>query len=66
MGLQLPDEMLHDCTRTLELFDKYSIPGVEYYILADTSYGSCCVDEVAAEHVDAHAIIHFGNACLSP
>ena len=23
------------------------------YILADTSYGACCVDEVAAEHVDA-------------
>ena len=35
-------------------------------ILADTSYGSCCVDEVAAEHVDADAIVHYGRACLSP
>ena len=26
---------------------------------------SCCVDEVAADHVSANAIIHFGTACLT-
>jgi diphthamide biosynthesis protein 2 len=36
------------------------------YILADTSYGSCCVDEVAAEHVSADVVIHYGRSCLSP
>ncbi|KAI9713706.1 MAG: Diphthamide biosynthesis protein 2 [Candelaria pacifica] len=36
------------------------------YILADTSYGACCVDEIAAEHVDADVIVHYGRACLSP
>ncbi|KAK6358587.1 Diphthamide biosynthesis protein 2 [Orbilia blumenaviensis] len=36
------------------------------YILADTSYGSCCVDEVAAEHANADCIVHYGRACLSP
>lgn len=35
-------------------------------ILADTSYGTCCVDEVAAEHVDADAVVHYGRSCLSP
>ena len=35
-------------------------------ILADTSYGSCCVDEIAAEHVNADAVVHYGRACLSP
>lgn len=39
---------------------------VKLTILADTSYGSCCVDEIAAEHVDAEAVIHYGRACLSP
>lgn len=34
-------------------------------ILGDTSYGACCVDEIAASHIQADAIIHFGNACLS-
>ncbi|KAJ5895047.1 hypothetical protein N7495_006738 [Penicillium taxi] len=36
------------------------------YILADTSYGTCCVDEVAAEHVDADIVVHYGRSCLSP
>lgn len=36
------------------------------YILADTSYGTCCVDEVAAEHVNAEVVVHYGRACLSP
>lgn len=36
------------------------------YILADTSYGACCVDEIAAEHIDADVVIHYGRACLSP
>jgi diphthamide biosynthesis protein 2 len=36
------------------------------YILADTSYGACCVDEVAAEHVDAAVVVHYGRSCLSP
>jgi len=38
---------------------------VKLTILADTSYGSCCVDEIAAEHVDAEAVVHYGRACLS-
>lgn len=37
-----------------------------FYILGDTSYGACCVDEIAAEHVDADVIVHYGRACLSP
>jgi diphthamide biosynthesis protein 2 len=36
------------------------------YILADTSYGSCCVDEIAAEHIDADGVVHYGRTCLSP
>ncbi|POS84927.1 hypothetical protein EPUL_005102 [Erysiphe pulchra] len=39
---------------------------IKFYILADTSYGSCCVDEIAAEHMDAQVIIHYGPSCLSP
>lgn len=36
------------------------------YILGDTSYGACCVDEIAAQHVDADVVVHYGRACLSP
>lgn len=27
---------------------------------------SCCVNEVAAEHINADGIIHFGHTCLRP
>ena len=27
---------------------------------------SCCVDEVAAEHYNVDAVVHYGHACLSP
>ena len=36
------------------------------YILGDTSYGACCVDEIAAEHISAEVVVHYGRACLSP
>ena len=39
---------------------------VRPYILADTSYGSCCVDEVASEHIGADVVVHYGRSCLSP
>lgn len=59
---------LTDKTSQLALEDNKSLDELErrFYILADTSYGTCCVDEVAAEHVDADAVIHYGRACLSP
>eukprot|EP00753_Platysulcus_tardus_P001225 PLAT11185.1.p1 GENE.PLAT11185.1~~PLAT11185.1.p1 ORF type:complete len:534 (+),score=235.17 PLAT11185.1:116-1603(+) len=40
--------------------------GGRAFVLGDTSYGSCCVDEVAAAHLDAELIVHFGDACCSP
>lgn len=36
------------------------------FVLGDTSQGECCVDEVAAQHLDADIVMHYGNACLSP
>ena len=27
---------------------------------------SCCVDEIAAQHVNADFIVHYGRSCLSP
>lgn len=32
------------------------------FVTGDTSYGSCCVDEVSAQHLKADAIVHYGEA----
>ncbi|SCV04790.1 LANO_0G12398g1_1 [Lachancea nothofagi CBS 11611] len=39
--------------------------GRQIWILADTAYSACCVDEVASEHVNGDLVIHFGDACLN-
>ncbi|PWW75798.1 diphthamide biosynthesis protein [Tuber magnatum] len=36
------------------------------FILADTSYSACCIDEIAAEHCAADVLVHYGHSCLSP
>ena len=35
------------------------------FILGDAS-PTCCPDEVGAEHLNAHVIVHYGYACLAP
>ena len=59
---QVVDEMID-----LQLSaQREELPKERLYILADTSYGACCVDEIAAEHVEADVVVHYGRACLSP
>ncbi|KAJ6510615.1 putative diphthamide synthesis protein-domain-containing protein [Mycena sanguinolenta] len=65
VALQFPDELLHDSVPIYRRLKAGIGIGRELYVLADTSYGSCCVDEVAAQHVDADAIVHYGYACMS-
>lgn len=64
IALQFPDELLADAATVAEQLREKTQK--EIFILADTSYGSCCVDEVAAEHVNADLIVHYGRSCLSP
>ncbi|KAI3355095.1 hypothetical protein L3Q82_017964 [Scortum barcoo] len=64
VALQFPDELLVDSVAVAAEIERNS--NAKTFILGDTSYGSCCVDEVAAEHVGADCIVHYGSACLSP
>ncbi|KAL8709070.1 MAG: hypothetical protein Q9220_006091 [cf. Caloplaca sp. 1 TL-2023] len=82
IALQFPDQMLRDAPSVFErLTKRLAEPQSQLeeeeqsdedsrrpkvFILADTSYGGCCVDEIAAEHVDADVVVHYGRACLSP
>ncbi|KAJ2357104.1 Diphthamide biosynthesis protein 2 [Coemansia sp. RSA 2618] len=63
VALQFPDELLADATLVSAELQKRV--DAHICILADTSYGSCCVDEVAAEHNAADAVVHYGRTCLT-
>ncbi|KAJ7577918.1 putative diphthamide synthesis protein-domain-containing protein [Mycena floridula] len=65
VALQFPDELLNDSVPVFQQLKAGINPDQELYVLADTSYGSCCADEVTAQHVDADAIVHYGHACMS-
>ncbi|GAA5977044.1 hypothetical protein JCM5350_007539 [Sporobolomyces pararoseus] len=66
IGLQFADEQLHDAVPVYRALRDKLPEEKELYVLADTTYGSCCVDEVAAQHVDADFVVHYGHTCLSP
>ncbi|KAK4159535.1 major facilitator superfamily domain-containing protein [Cladorrhinum sp. PSN259] len=78
IGLQFPDSMLADAPWVVQALkeelaslgkengETASEPAERIYILADTSYSACCVDEIAAEHADAQVVVHYGRSCLSP
>jgi len=62
VALQFPDHLLAYSTR---VYEALTTPTIRTHILADTNYGSCCVDEVAAQRLSTQAIIHFGHSCNS-
>lgn len=67
----LPDavrvyELLRDALVTAQKLKGEGGEEIRLFILGDTSYGACCVDEIAAEHVDAQVVVHYGRSCLSP
>ncbi|CAI0458920.1 unnamed protein product [Linum tenue] len=80
VALQFPDELLKDSMRVVgALRDKLQLlkesgsgtqrdgaKEVRLFVMADATYGSCCVDEVGASHSDGECVIHYGHTCLSP
>ncbi|TPX45357.1 hypothetical protein SeLEV6574_g03908 [Synchytrium endobioticum] len=64
IALQFPDELLHISTFIAD--ELRNATGKNVFILADTSYGACCVDDCAAEHALTDYLVHYGRACLSP
>ncbi|PVV00692.1 hypothetical protein BB560_004912, partial [Smittium megazygosporum] len=63
VALQFPDELLIDSAFVSKYLQENS--SAKTFVLGDTTFGSCCVDEVAAMHIDADFIIHYGNSCMS-
>ena len=63
VALQFPDSMLADAVFvTKELNLKTN---ARMFLLADTSYGSYDIDEVAAQHIYADLLIHYGKSALT-
>ncbi|XP_027165732.1 2-(3-amino-3-carboxypropyl)histidine synthase subunit 2-like [Coffea eugenioides] len=76
VALQFPDELLKDSRKVVSALwqelhrllknSDESRATAKLYVMANTTYGGCCVDEVGAAHVKADCVIHYGHSCLSP
>ncbi|VEU36802.1 unnamed protein product [Pseudo-nitzschia multistriata] len=76
IALQFPDELLQDSPEVCWLLEDKIREELEgrsrtniipfCFVLGDTTVNSCCPDEVAALHLNADVLIHYGHACLSP
>ena len=67
VALQFPAEALRYAPSLLAaLRAALPHPAPLLFIVGDTAFSPCCVDEVAAAHYAADAVVHFGATCLSP
>eukprot|EP00510_Aplanochytrium_minuta_P002186 CAMPEP_0184009242 /NCGR_PEP_ID=MMETSP0954-20121128/2472_1 /TAXON_ID=627963 /ORGANISM="Aplanochytrium sp, Strain PBS07" /LENGTH=245 /DNA_ID=CAMNT_0026288545 /DNA_START=90 /DNA_END=824 /DNA_ORIENTATION=- len=65
VALQLPEGLLMFACILADIFEQ--IAGVEESIvMADVTYGACCVDDFSARALGCDFMVHYGHSCLVP
>lgn len=65
VALQFPEGLLLYACVIADILEQHA--GVEHcYILADVTYGACCVDDLSAAALGADFLVHYGHSCLVP
>lgn len=65
VALQLPEGLLIYACILADIFEQ--IGGVEHVmVMADVTYGACCIDDYSARALDCDFLIHYGHSCLVP
>lgn len=62
--LQFPEGLLMFSCIIADIIRRFT--GAEVTILAEVTYGACCVDDFAAVKVGADLLVHYGHSCLVP
>ncbi|WOK95830.1 hypothetical protein Cni_G04537 [Canna indica] len=66
-ALQLPDGLLMYALPLADIFLSAAATRVDdVLILADPTYGACCLDDFAASALSADLLVHYGHSCLVP
>jgi diphthamide biosynthesis protein 2 len=64
IAIQFSDNILDTTIRLTRILQK-EFPSKFFFTVAETSYGICCADEVAALHLQADLILRIGRSCLT-
>ncbi|XP_020288036.1 diphthamide biosynthesis protein 1 isoform X2 [Pseudomyrmex gracilis] len=62
--LQMPEGLLMYATTIADIIEEFT--EAETVIMADVTYGACCVDDYTTRALDADFLIHYGHSCLIP
>ncbi|PKA60618.1 hypothetical protein AXF42_Ash006250 [Apostasia shenzhenica] len=65
VALQLPDGLLMYSLPIADILRSFS-PAEEVLVLAEPTYGACCLDDFAASCLSADLLVHYGHSCLVP
>ncbi|XP_042373535.1 2-(3-amino-3-carboxypropyl)histidine synthase subunit 1-like [Zingiber officinale] len=66
-ALQLPDGLLMYALPIADILQSAADTRLdEVLILADPTYGACCLDDFAASALSADLLVHYGHSCLVP
>lgn len=60
----MPEGLLRYALNIADILEEFC--QAEAVILADVTYGACCVDDHTAKALGADFLIHYGHSCLIP
>ena len=64
IAVQISDSLLNNSVKIVKSLQN-EFPNKFFFVIAETSYGVCCADEVAANHLKADLILRIGKSCLT-
>lgn len=64
VALQMPEGLAMFGTSITDLVEMHT--EAEAVILADVTYGACCVDDYTAKALGCDMLVHYGHSCLIP
>ena len=64
VALQFPEGLLLYACTIADILEHFA--GVETMIMADVTYGACCIDDLSAKALGCDFLVHYGHSCLIP
>lgn len=61
----MPEGLLHFATTISDILRKHT-DVFDTVVLADVTYGACCVDDFSAKALACDFLVHYGHSCLVP
>ncbi|WVN89597.1 diphthamide biosynthesis protein 1 [Cryptococcus depauperatus CBS 7841] len=64
VALQMPEGLMMYGCAIADIIESFT--GALPMLLADVTYGACCIDDYTAKEMGAEMIVHYGHSCLIP